>query len=102
MTQRACRTRLSEHLYELADICNVYAIVDGEHALVIDAGSGAVLDHLNQIGVTQVEWVLHTHHHRLHSALLSMAHLTVFALLVVPIDLTAGVSGWFSLACASD
>ena len=56
--------KLSEHLYQLDDICSVYAITDGEQALVIDTGSGAVLDHLDEIGVTQIEWVLHTHHHR--------------------------------------
>jgi len=57
-------TKLSDHLYQLSDICNVYVIVDNEHALVIDAGSGAVLDHLNKLGVKNIEWVLHTHHHR--------------------------------------
>lgn len=38
--------------------------MDGEAALVIDAGSGAVLEHLTEASVRQVEWVLHTHHHR--------------------------------------
>lgn len=56
--------RLSEHLYQFADTCNVYVLVDGDVALLIDAGSGAVLDHLAGIGVKRVEWVLHTHHHR--------------------------------------
>ena len=57
-------TQLSDHLYCFADTCNVYVLVDGEDALLIDAGSGAVLDHLAQIGVKRVEWILHTHHHR--------------------------------------
>jgi glyoxylase-like metal-dependent hydrolase (beta-lactamase superfamily II) len=56
--------RLSEHLYRLADTCNVYLLADGEAGLLIDAGSGAVLDHLREAGVGRVEWVLHTHHHR--------------------------------------
>ena len=56
--------QLSDHLYRFADTCNVYVLVDGEEALLIDAGSGAVLDHLGGIGVKRVEWVLHTHHHR--------------------------------------
>src|SRR5690242_9626917 len=56
--------RLSEHLYRFADTCNVYLLADGDAGLVIDAGSGAVLDHLAEAGVRQVEWVLHTHHHR--------------------------------------
>lgn len=56
--------RLSEHLYQFTDTCNVYVIIDGEAALLIDAGSGAVLEHLAALGVKRVEWVLHTHHHR--------------------------------------
>jgi glyoxylase-like metal-dependent hydrolase (beta-lactamase superfamily II) len=56
--------RLSDHLYRFSDTCNVYLVVDGSAGLLIDAGSGAVLDHLHEAGVRQVEWVLHTHHHR--------------------------------------
>ncbi len=56
--------RLSEHLWRFADTCNVYLLADGEAGLLIDAGSGAVLDHLRAAGVRRVEWVLHTHHHR--------------------------------------
>ncbi|HOD80000.1 MAG: ribonuclease Z [Planctomycetes bacterium ADurb.Bin126] len=46
------------------DICNVYVLREGEAALLIDIGDGSVLDHLGEIGVKQVEWVLVTHHHR--------------------------------------
>lgn len=56
--------KISEHLYMFQDTCNVYVIKDGEAALLIDGGSGAVLDRLSEIGCRQVEWVLHTHHHR--------------------------------------
>jgi len=56
--------KISEHLYMFQDTCNVYVIKQGEAALLIDGGSGAVLDHLSEIGCRQVEWVLHTHHHR--------------------------------------
>lgn len=56
--------QLSPHLYLYRDTCNVYVLVDGDAALLVDAGSGAVLDHLPAIGVRRVEWVLHTHHHR--------------------------------------
>src|SRR5205085_11785108 len=55
--------KLSEHLYHFEDTCNVYLLVDGDAGLLIDAGSGAVLDHL-PAGVKRIEWVLHTHHHR--------------------------------------
>ena len=56
--------QLSPHLYCFTDTCQVYVLVDGDHALLIDAGSGAVLDALHEIGVKHVDWVLHTHHHR--------------------------------------
>lgn len=56
--------KLSEHLYHFDDTCNVYLLVEGAAGLLIDAGSGAVLDQLRETGVKQIEWVLHTHHHR--------------------------------------
>lgn len=56
--------QISEHLYALRDTCNVYLLVDGEAGLLIDAGSAAIADHLGDAGVDQLEWVLHTHHHR--------------------------------------
>jgi glyoxylase-like metal-dependent hydrolase (beta-lactamase superfamily II) len=62
MTNRL--TRRSEHLFHFDDTCNVYLIVDGDAGLLIDAGSGAVLDHVGEAGVRRIEWVLHTHHHR--------------------------------------
>ena len=55
---------LSEHLYLLKDTCNVYLIKDGDSALAVDFGSGMVLDHLQELGVSHLEWVLHTHYHR--------------------------------------
>jgi glyoxylase-like metal-dependent hydrolase (beta-lactamase superfamily II) len=55
---------LSENLYRFRDTCHVYVIRRGEEALLIDFGSGRVLDHLASIGVKSVAWVLHTHHHR--------------------------------------
>ena len=57
-------TKISDHLYQLTDTCNVYLIADGDRGLLIDAGSGAILDHLSETGVRRIEWVLHTHHHR--------------------------------------
>jgi glyoxylase-like metal-dependent hydrolase (beta-lactamase superfamily II) len=55
---------LSENLYWLEDTCNVYLARHGSRAVLIDFGSGKLLDYLPQLGVTQVDWVLHTHHHR--------------------------------------
>jgi glyoxylase-like metal-dependent hydrolase (beta-lactamase superfamily II) len=56
---------LSEHLLLFRDTCNAYAVVDedADAALVVDPGSGAILDPLEARGL-DVEWVLHTHHHR--------------------------------------
>jgi glyoxylase-like metal-dependent hydrolase (beta-lactamase superfamily II) len=45
-------------------VCNVYAITDGDAALLVDLGDGECLDRLADIGVKTVEWVLFTHHHR--------------------------------------
>ncbi|RPJ38676.1 MAG: MBL fold metallo-hydrolase, partial [Planctomycetaceae bacterium] len=52
------------NLFVWTDTCNVYVLKDGDAALLIDLGDGSVLDHLAEIGVTRVEWVLFTHHHR--------------------------------------
>ena len=56
--------KLSEHLFLVADTANVYVITDGDKALAIDFGSGEVLEQLSTLGVTSLEWVLHTHYHR--------------------------------------
>ncbi|WP_219417642.1 MBL fold metallo-hydrolase [Pseudonocardia nigra] len=50
------------HLFR--DTCNVYALVHGREAVLVDFGSGAVLDHLAELGVERVAAVLLTHHHR--------------------------------------
>lgn len=47
-----------------ADTCNVYALVAGEEAVLVDFGSGAVLDRLGELGVRRVTDVVVTHHHR--------------------------------------
>jgi len=46
------------------DVCNVYVLRDGTDAIMIDMGDGSVFDHLGEIGVQHLEWVLVTHHHR--------------------------------------
>jgi hypothetical protein len=51
-------------VFAWTDTCNVYALRDGDAAVRIDLGDGSVLDHLDEIGVKRVEWVLFTHHHR--------------------------------------
>jgi glyoxylase-like metal-dependent hydrolase (beta-lactamase superfamily II) len=56
--------KLFGDLFVWTDTCNVYVLRDGEAALLIDLGDGSVLEHLSEIGVKRVEWVLFTHHHR--------------------------------------
>ena len=56
--------RLAPDLFVWTDTCNVHALRDGEAALLINLGDGSVLDHLEDIGVKRVEWVLFTDHHR--------------------------------------
>ena len=56
--------RLSENLFVFEDTCNVFVVRNGSSAVLIDFGSGKVLDHLRDLGVTKVDWILHTHHHR--------------------------------------
>src|SRR3954447_23065525 len=46
------------------DTCNVYVLRSGREAVLIDFGSGAVLDHLDELGIDRVTDVLLTHHHR--------------------------------------
>ncbi len=52
------------NLYLWSDTCNVYLFKEGDAALLIDLGDGSVLNHLHEIGVKHVEWVLFTGHHR--------------------------------------
>lgn len=56
--------KLSDNLYLFEDTTNVYIVRDGSRAVLIDFGSGKVLDHLREAGISQVDWILHTHHHR--------------------------------------
>jgi glyoxylase-like metal-dependent hydrolase (beta-lactamase superfamily II) len=51
-------------VYLWQDTCNVYVLKHNDKALLINLGDGSVLEHLAEIGVKQVEWVLFTDHHR--------------------------------------
>ena len=53
-------------LYVWTDTANSYVLRDGDRALLFDLGDGSVLDALTGIGVSRVEWVLFTNHHREH------------------------------------
>ena len=56
--------KLSGNTYLYEDTCNVYIVRDGASCVLIDFGSGKVLDHLKDLGIAKVDWILHTHHHR--------------------------------------
>ncbi len=56
--------QLSESLFVYDDSCLVYIVRDGSRATLVGFGTGDVLDVLPEIGVTEVERVLLTHHHR--------------------------------------
>lgn len=55
---------LGDGVYRYPDTCNVYVLVRDREATLIDFGSGAVLDHLDEFGADRVTDVLITHHHR--------------------------------------
>ncbi|MBH5396273.1 MBL fold metallo-hydrolase [Bradyrhizobium sp. CNPSo 4010] len=54
----------SNNLWEFRDTCNVYVLKSGKECLLIDTGSGAIMQHLAAIGIERIDWILHTHHHR--------------------------------------
>src|SRR5262249_19457388 len=56
--------RLSPSLYWYRATCNVYLLTREDRGLLIDFGSGGILEHLAEAGVRELEGVLHTHHHR--------------------------------------
>ncbi|MDQ3407627.1 MAG: MBL fold metallo-hydrolase [Chloroflexota bacterium] len=56
--------QISPHIFRFRDSCNVYLIRNGTQATLIDFGTGAILDHLAEIGVERVTDILMTHHHR--------------------------------------
>src|SRR5919199_341322 len=64
---RARESRLVEvapGIGRYSDTCNVYVLRSGREAVLVDFGSGAVLDELDAFGVDRVTDLLLTHHHR--------------------------------------
>jgi glyoxylase-like metal-dependent hydrolase (beta-lactamase superfamily II) len=57
-------TSAAPSITRFRDTCNVYVLRAGREAILVDFGSGAVLDHLADFGVDRVTDVLITHHHR--------------------------------------
>ena len=52
------------NVFVYSSTCQVYVFRDGENAILINLGDGSVLDHLPEIGVKNVEWILFTDHLR--------------------------------------
>ncbi len=51
-------------VYRWYGSCAVYAIVDGQSALVIDGGNTHVAKDLKDAGIISIDWIVITHHHR--------------------------------------
>jgi glyoxylase-like metal-dependent hydrolase (beta-lactamase superfamily II) len=56
--------RLSPSLWWYRDTCDVYLWAAGERGLLVDFGSGGILDVLEETGVREIVAIAHTHHHR--------------------------------------
>jgi glyoxylase-like metal-dependent hydrolase (beta-lactamase superfamily II) len=56
--------KITDNLFLFEDTCNVYVVRSGSACVLIDFGSGKILDHLAELGISKVDWILHTHHHR--------------------------------------
>ncbi len=64
MTDASRLTQLSPSLWWYRDTCNVFLWTAGERGLLIDFGSGGILDELPATGVREIAAIAHTHHHR--------------------------------------
>ncbi|HLS03357.1 MAG TPA: MBL fold metallo-hydrolase [Actinomycetales bacterium] len=80
-------------VFRLRDTCNVYVVRAPEKApdgsttgIAIDFGSGAVLDHLEEMGIDRITDVLMTHHHRDQGQGLPRAVESGIAIHVPPIE----------------
>ena len=57
-------SQLSDHIFIHHGSINVGVLRDGNRALLIDCGDGSVHSTLDALGITTVDTVLFTHHHR--------------------------------------
>lgn len=60
--------QIYRNIYRYEDCCNVYIVKDGERAVLFDIGSGVVLEHLEELGIEEVEAVFITGPHRNRAA----------------------------------
>ena len=61
---RAAFEQVAPEVFCWKSTCNTYVVREGDAAVVIDPGDGGFLEHLGEVGVRTVEWVLLTGHHR--------------------------------------
>ena len=57
-------TQIFKDIFLFKDVINVYVIKNGNKAILIDFGSGAVLNHLSELGINTIDYIFHTHYHR--------------------------------------
>ncbi|MFW9937048.1 MAG: MBL fold metallo-hydrolase [Candidatus Thorarchaeota archaeon] len=56
--------KILENIYVFKDAINIYVVKNNDKALLIDFGSGEILNYLSEIKVNKIEHILHTHYHR--------------------------------------
>jgi len=56
--------QVAPDVFMYTDSCNSYCIRSGDEAILIDCGQGGIKNHLSEIGVKKIRWILHTHAHR--------------------------------------
>ncbi|WP_369200395.1 MBL fold metallo-hydrolase [Streptomyces sp. PU-14G] len=96
---------IGRDVFLFRDTCNVYVLREGRRAVLVDFGSGDVLDHLSDFGVDEVTDVLITHHHRDQVQGLARAAEAGLRIWVPPVerDLIAGVDEhWRTRPLAND
>jgi glyoxylase-like metal-dependent hydrolase (beta-lactamase superfamily II) len=55
---------ISENIFLFNDVVNVYILKNNTEAILLDFGSGKVLNYLSKIGVNKITYIFHTHYHR--------------------------------------
>lgn len=82
-------SQLSPHLFVNHDHVNTGIIRDGTRALLIDPSGNALQDALDDLGITQIDKIIYTHHHRDNTSGFSIPE-------NVSIGVPAAEEQWFS------
>lgn len=79
--------QIAPGLFRVRDTCHVYVVAGpGREGIAIDFGSGAVLDHLDEMGLDRLTHVLMTHHHRDQAQGLARAAAAGVEIVVPPVE----------------